>query len=89
MTPVIGNDAAQAAFAAALAGGGSLAYASEAGTPLVSDPGYRLVGAAIAAGVPVHAAPGASALLAALVVSGLPSDRVLFAGFAPTAQRLR
>ena len=70
---------------AALAAGKSVAYASEAGTPLVADPGYQLGAAAIAAGYPVVAAPGPSALLAALVVSGLPSDRFLFAGFAPNS----
>lgn len=80
------NEAAEAeSLVARLRRGGSLAYASEAGTPLVSDPGFRLVRAAVAAGVAVHAVPGASALLAALVVSGLPSDRVLFAGFPPAA----
>lgn len=84
------NEAAGAeALVARLREGGSLAYASEAGTPLVSDPGFRLVQSAIAAGVPVHAVPGASALLAALVVSGLPSDRVLFAGFAPSTRVAR
>ncbi len=67
-----------------LAEGFSVAYASEAGTPLVADPGYRLGEAAIAAGHPVTAAPGPSAVLAALTVSGLPSDRFMFAGFAPT-----
>ncbi|MBN2906646.1 MAG: 16S rRNA (cytidine(1402)-2'-O)-methyltransferase [Rhodobacteraceae bacterium] len=65
------------------ADGQSIACVSEAGTPMVADPGYPLARDAIAAGVPVHAAPGPSALLAALSVSGLPSDRVLFAGFAP------
>lgn len=84
------NEAAEAAaLVARLRDGGSLAYASEAGTPLVSDPGFRLVRAAIEAGVAVHAVPGASALLAALVVSGLPSDRVLFAGFPPAAAAAR
>jgi 16S rRNA (cytidine1402-2'-O)-methyltransferase len=67
----------------ALNEGKSVAYASEAGTPLVADPGYQLVRAAIAAGHPVLAAPGPSAVLAALTVSGLPSDRFLFAGFPP------
>lgn len=66
-----------------LQAGRSVAYAPEAGTPLVADPGYQLVRAAIDAGQPVHAAPGPSALLAALAVSGLPSDRFLFAGFPP------
>ncbi len=67
----------------ALEEGKSVAYASEAGTPLVADPGYQLARAAIDAGHPVLAAPGPSAVLAALTVSGLPSDRFLFAGFLP------
>ncbi len=70
---------------AALAEGKSVAYASEAGTPLVADPGFQLGRAAIAAGHPVIAAPGPSAVLAALTVSGLPSDRFLFAGFPPSS----
>lgn len=76
---------------AALAEGRSVALVSDAGTPLVADPGYRLAVEAIAAGHPVHAAPGASALLAALSVAGLPTDRFLFAGFPPPrhAARLR
>jgi 16S rRNA (cytidine1402-2'-O)-methyltransferase len=69
----------------ALADGKSVAYASEAGTPLVADPGYQLGRAAIEAGFPVYSAPGPSAVLAALTVSGLPSDRFLFAGFAPNS----
>ena len=69
----------------ALAAGRTVAYASEAGTPLVADPGYQLSRAAIAAGHGVHAAPGPSAVLAALAVAGLPSDRFLFAGFLPAA----
>lgn len=56
---------------------------SEAGTPLVADPGFTLARAAIAAGYPVHAVPGPSAVMAALTVSGLPTDRFLFAGFPP------
>nr|WP_074219873.1 16S rRNA (cytidine(1402)-2'-O)-methyltransferase [Rhodovulum sp. ES.010] len=63
--------------------GKSVALVSEAGTPMVADPGFPLAREAIAAGVPVHAAPGPSAMLAALTVAGLPSDRVLFAGFPP------
>lgn len=74
---------------AALAEGRAVAYASEAGTPLVADPGFQLVRAAIAAGLPVHAAPGPSALLCALTVSGLPTDRFFFAGFLPTASAAR
>lgn len=70
---------------AALAEGKSVAYASEAGTPLVADPGYQLARAAIGDGHAVHAAPGPSAVLAALTVSGLPTDRFLFAGFPPPA----
>lgn len=66
-----------------LAAGKSVAYISEAGTPLVADPGYQLARAVIAADHKVSAAPGASAALAALCLSGLPSDRFLFAGFAP------
>ena len=68
---------------AALAGGGKLALISDAGTPLVSDPGYRLVREALAQGSAVFPAPGPSAALAALTVSGLPTDRFLFAGFPP------
>lgn len=68
---------------AALDEGKSVAYASEAGTPLIADPGFQLSRAAIEAGHKVLAAPGASAVLAALTVSGLPTDRFLFAGFAP------
>ena len=68
----------------ALRAGRSVAYASEAGTPLVADPGWRLVEAARAEDLPVHAVPGASAALAALVVGGLPTDRFLFAGFPPS-----
>jgi 16S rRNA (cytidine1402-2'-O)-methyltransferase len=73
----------------ALADGKSVAYASEAGTPLVADPGYQLSRAAIDAGVSVIAAPGASAVLCALMVSGLPSDRFLFAGFPPATTKAR
>jgi 16S rRNA (cytidine1402-2'-O)-methyltransferase len=68
---------------AALAEGKSVAYVSEAGTPLVADPGFALARAAIAAGHQVHAVPGPSAVMAALTVSGLPTDRFLFAGFLP------
>jgi 16S rRNA (cytidine1402-2'-O)-methyltransferase len=74
---------------AALRAGRSVAYAPEAGTPLVADPGYQLVRAARAEGLPVTAAPGASALLAALVVAGMPTDRFLFAGFPPPSASAR
>jgi 16S rRNA (cytidine1402-2'-O)-methyltransferase len=68
---------------AALAEGRSVALVSDAGSPLVADPGLRLAREAAAAGHAVTAVPGASALLAALAVAGLPTDRFLFAGFPP------
>ena len=73
----------------ALGEGRSVAYASEAGTPLVADPGFQLGRAAIAEGFTVTSAPGPSAVLAALTVSGLPSDRFLFAGFPPSTRGAR
>ena len=69
--------------------GKSVAYVSEAGTPLVADPGYELGGAAIAEGLNVISAPGPSAVLAALTVSGLPTDRFAFIGFLPAAKEQR
>ncbi len=68
---------------ALLGAGRRLALVSDAGTPLLSDPGYRLVRAAIAAGLPVGAVPGANAALTALVLSGLPPHPFLFLGFPP------
>lgn len=64
-------------------GGASVLVLTDAGMPGISDPGYRLVSAAVAADVPVRVLPGPSAVLAALVVSGLPSDRFCFEGFLP------
>ncbi|HEY1961153.1 MAG TPA: 16S rRNA (cytidine(1402)-2'-O)-methyltransferase [Rhizomicrobium sp.] len=69
---------------AKLRGGARIALVSDAGTPLVSDPGYKLVRAALAEGLPVQAIPGPSAALTALALAGLPTDRFLFAGFLPT-----
>ncbi|MNU87620.1 Ribosomal RNA small subunit methyltransferase I [compost metagenome] len=66
-----------------LKAGEVVALVSDAGTPLVSDPGYVVARAAIAEGLPVHPIPGASSLLAALCLAGQPADRVLFAGFLP------
>ncbi len=78
------NEAARVArVLATLASGGRVALVSDAGTPLVSDPGERLVAAVIAAGHAVEAVPGASAVLAALAVAGLPTARFAFAGFLP------
>lgn len=74
---------------AALAGGRSVALVSDAGTPLVSDPGYRLAVQAIEAGYRVVPIPGASAPLAALVGSGLPNDAFFFAGFLPVKDKAR
>lgn len=82
-------DRSRPAILAALAEGKSVAYASDAGTPMVADPGYRLGRDAAQAGARVIAVPGASAALAALTVSGLPSDRFLFAGFPPVAKGAR
>ena len=64
-----------------------LALVSDAGTPCISDPGFRLVEAARAAGISVHPIPGPSALLALASASGLPTDRLLFTGFPPTKQK--
>lgn len=75
-----------------LAAGERIALVSDAGTPAVSDPGYRLLAACAAAGVRIEPVPGASAVLAALVAAGLPTDRVAFDGFLPrkgTARSLR
>ena len=72
-----------------LAQGQALALVSDAGTPLISDPGYKLVRAVQDAGHPVRALPGASAALAALAIAGLPTDRFFFQGFLPAKQGQR
>ena len=66
-----------------LKGGETVALIADAGTPLISDPGYKLVQACIDEALPVSAVPGPSAVLAALLVSGLPTDRFMFSGFLP------
>ncbi|MDE2407702.1 MAG: 16S rRNA (cytidine(1402)-2'-O)-methyltransferase [Xanthomonadaceae bacterium] len=80
---------AVAALVARLLAGESLALVSDAGTPLVSDPGFRLVRAARMAGIKISPVPGASALIAALSVAGLPSDRFVFEGFLPAKPKAR
>lgn len=83
---------AVAKLVARLLDGDALALVSDAGTPLISDPGFRLVRAAREAGIRVSPVPGPSALIAALSVAGLPSDRFVFEGFLPakaTARRQR
>jgi 16S rRNA (cytidine1402-2'-O)-methyltransferase len=72
-----------------LEAGEAVALISDAGTPLVSDPGYKLVRDAIDAGINVTPLPGASSVLAALAVSGLPTDRFMFCGFLPPKQGAR
>src|SRR6476469_562750 len=67
----------------------AIALVSDAGTPLISDPGYKLVRAARAAGRAVHTVPGPSAAIAALTLSGLPTDRFLFLGFLPVKAKAR
>ncbi len=69
--------------------GESVALISDAGTPAIADPGYKLVQAAIQAGITVTAVPGANAALTALILSGLPTDRFLFEGYLPTRSNAR
>lgn len=69
--------------------GAVVALVSDAGTPLISDPGFVVARAVLEAGLPVYPVPGASSLLAALSIAGLPADRVLFAGFLPTKSAAR
>jgi 16S rRNA (cytidine1402-2'-O)-methyltransferase len=72
-----------------LSEGESVALVSDAGTPAISDPGYELVRAAIGGGIPIDVVPGPSALISALVVSGLPTDHFAFEGFLPSRKEKR
>src|SRR5215813_5520783 len=91
LTPYHDHNAAAARpkILARLRDGGAVALVSDAGTPLVSDPGYRLVRAAQEEGFAVTAVPGPSAVLAALAVAGLPTDRFFFEGFLPPKDAAR
>ena len=91
LTPYHEHNAAKArpALLRRLAEGAAIALVSDAGTPLISDPGFKLVRAAQEAGHAVTALPGASAVLAALTVAGLPTDQFFFAGFLPPKQAAR
>ncbi|MGC0390946.1 16S rRNA (cytidine1402-2'-O)-methyltransferase [Bradyrhizobium sp. USDA 241] len=82
-------EAARPKILEALAQGGSVALVSDAGTPLISDPGFKLVREVCAAGHPVHALPGPSSVLAALSVAALPTDRFFFEGFLPAKSAAR
>ena len=72
-----------------LKGGGRVVFLSDAGTPMVADPGYRLAKAVLAEGIPLEATPGPCAAIMALTLSGLPSDRFTFAGFPPNKREAR
>ncbi len=91
LTPYHEHNAAEArpTLLARLAAGEVVALVSDAGTPLISDPGYKLARAAQEAGHPVTAIPGASSVLAALSVAGLPTDRFFFEGFLPAKHAAR
>lgn len=91
LTPYHEHNAARArpGLLRRLTAGEAIALVSDAGTPLVSDPGYKLLRAAIAAGIPISACPGACAPLMALTLSGLPTDRFMFAGFLPPRRAAR
>ncbi|AWN39434.1 16S rRNA (cytidine(1402)-2'-O)-methyltransferase [Methylobacterium durans] len=77
------NEAVRERMVARMKAGEALALVSDAGTPLVSDPGFKLVQAAIEAGLPVTPIPGPSAVMTAIVAAGLPTDRFFFEGFLP------
>lgn len=83
------SPAARLAIIQRLESGKTVALVSDAGTPLISDPGYRLVRDAVDAGLYVTAAPGPSSPMTALVLSGLPTDRFLFAGYLPPKDKAR
>ncbi|MFT5487860.1 MAG: 16S rRNA (cytidine1402-2'-O)-methyltransferase [Paracoccaceae bacterium] len=83
------SPAARAGIIERLESGKTVALVSDAGTPLISDPGYRLVRDAVDAGIFVTTAPGPSSPMAALVLSGLPTDRFLFAGYLPPKDKAR
>ncbi|MGI3168810.1 16S rRNA (cytidine(1402)-2'-O)-methyltransferase [Pseudooceanicola sp. C21-150M6] len=83
------GDRARPGLLAAMAEGKSVAYASEAGTPLIADPGFDLARAARAAGYHVTTAPGVSAVVTALSLAGLPTDRFYFGGFLPSQAKAR
>jgi 16S rRNA (cytidine1402-2'-O)-methyltransferase len=83
------GDATQSRLVESIRSGKSVAYASEAGMPLIADPGFELSRAVVAAGLPVTVAPGPSAVLTALGVAGLPTDAFFFAGFLPNAKSAR
>lgn len=91
LTPYHEHNAAQARpkLLARLADGEAVALVSDAGTPMISDPGYRLVGEAVAAGYDVISVPGASSVLTALNVAALPTDRFFFEGFLPPKEAAR
>jgi 16S rRNA (cytidine1402-2'-O)-methyltransferase len=82
-------EAARPELLARLRAGEAVALVSDAGTPAISDPGYKLVREAVAEGIRVHPIPGPSAALAALIASGLPTDRFLFQGFLPPRSSAR
>jgi 16S rRNA (cytidine1402-2'-O)-methyltransferase len=91
LTPYHEHNAAQARplLLKHLANGEAVALVSDAGTPLISDPGFKLVREACAAGYPVHTLPGPSSVLAALTLAALPTDRFFFEGFLPSREGAR